>query len=192
MIAEKLKKLLTGKRVFSQYQNKRGEIFPLSFIFLEKSIDKTAQKMYNKRVKESDLFMKYKFNEKEINIPDEEIKSLINNLDLTEQQAIETWLDDNDYTTNEEVEELTKKAKVNGTTKIKARANVENKKTTRERKENPAKVFIIQQILSKLAEIDTIYNLKVENKEKIISFEYENHKYKIDLVQRREKNIKND
>ena len=136
--------------------------------------------------------MKYKFDEKEINIPDEEIKSLINNLDLTEQQAIETWLDDNDYTTNEEVEELTKKAKVNGTTKIKARANVENKKTTRERKENPAKVFIIQQILSKLAEIDTIYNLKVENKEKIISFEYENHKYKIDLVQRREKNIKND
>jgi hypothetical protein len=88
--------------------------------------------------------MKYLFKEKEINIPDKEIENLMTSLELTEDEAIETWLDDNDYTTNEQVEELTKKAKENGTMKIKARANVENKKVERERKANPTKALIIE------------------------------------------------
>ena len=131
--------------------------------------------------------MKYKINNKEINIPDEEIKNLMETLELTEQEAISTWLDDNDYTINEQVEELTKKAKANGTTKIGARVNVENKKVVRERKENPIKAFIIDQLWQKLAEIDHIYNLKVENKEKLITFTYNGNDYKLDLVQKRQK-----
>lgn len=129
--------------------------------------------------------MKYKIENKEVNIPDEEIKKLMKTLDLTEQEAIDTWLTDNDYTTNEQVEELTKKAKVNGTTKIGARVNIENKKVVRERKENPTKAFIIEQLWQKLAEIDHIYNLKVENKEKLITFTYNGNDYKIDLIQKR-------
>lgn len=131
--------------------------------------------------------MKYKIENKEVNIPDEEIKKLMKTLDLTEQEAIDTWLTDNDYTTNEQVEELTKKAKANGTTKIGARVNVENKKVVRERKENPTKAFIIDQLWQKLAEIDHIYNLKVENKEKLITFTYNGNDYKLDLVQKRQK-----
>ena len=131
--------------------------------------------------------MKYKIENKEVNIPDEEIKKLMKTLDLTEQEAIDTWLTDNDYTTNEQVEELTKKAKANGTTKIGARVNVENKKVVRERKENPIKAFIIDQLWQKLAEIDHIYNLKVENKEKLITFTYNGNDYKLDLVQKRQK-----
>ena len=131
--------------------------------------------------------MKYKIENKEVNIPDEEIKKLMETLDLTEQEAIDTWLTDNDYTTNEQVEELTKKAKANGTTKIGARVNVENKKVVRERKENPTKAFIIDQLWQKLAEIDHIYNLKVENKEKLITFTYNGNDYKLDLVQKRQK-----
>ena len=131
--------------------------------------------------------MKYKINNKEINIPDEEIKNLMETLELTEQEAISTWLDDNDYTINEQVEELTKKAKANGTTKIGARVNVENKKVVRERKENPIKAFIIDQLWQKLAEIEHIYNLKVENKEKLITFTYNGNDYKLDLVQKRQK-----
>ena len=131
--------------------------------------------------------MKYKIENKEVNIPDEEIKKLMKTLDLTEQEAIDTWLTDNDYTTNEQVEELTKKAKVNGTTKIGARVNVENKKVVRERKENPTKAFIIDQLWQKLAEIDHIYNLKVENKEKLITFSLNGNDYKLDLVQKRAK-----
>lgn len=129
--------------------------------------------------------MKYQIKNKEINIPDKEIENLMKTLDLTEQEAIETWLDDNDYTTNEQVEELTKKAKVNGTTKIKARENVKNKKTERERKENPTKALIIAELFEKLQQIDNISQLKVENKEKLITFSLNGNDYKIDLIQKR-------
>ena len=115
--------------------------------------------------------MEIKVNNKVVRIPQKEIDNLMKTLELTEQEAIQTWLDDNDYTTNEVVEELTKKAKENKTTLInKARVNVENKKTTRERKENPTKALIIAEIFNKLAEIEGISQLKVENKEKLVTF----------------------
>lgn len=55
--------------------------------------------------------MKYDFKGKTINIPDEEIEKNMKVLDISKDEAIEMWLDDNDYTANEVVEELTKKAK---------------------------------------------------------------------------------
>ena len=131
--------------------------------------------------------MEVKVNNKVVKIPQKEIDNLMKTLELTEQEAIETWLDDNDYTTNKQVEELTKKAKANGTTKIGARVNVENKKVERERKENPTKALIIDQLWQKLAEIEHISNLKVENKEKLITFSLNGNDYKLDLVQKRAK-----
>ncbi len=131
--------------------------------------------------------MEIKVKNKVVKIPQKEIDNLMETLELTEQEAIETWLDDNDYTTNEQVEKLTKKAKANGTTKIGARINVENKKVERERKENPTKVLIIDQLWQKLAEIEHISNLKVENKEKLITFSLNGNDYKLDLVQKRVK-----
>lgn len=131
--------------------------------------------------------MEVKVNNKVVKIPQKEIDNLMKTLELTEQEAIETWLDDNDYTTNKQVEELTKKAKANGTTKIGARVNVENKKVERERKVNPTKALIIDQLWQKLAEIEHISNLKVENKEKLITFSLNGNDYKLDLVQKRAK-----
>ena len=131
--------------------------------------------------------MEVKVNNKVVKIPQKEIDNLMKTLELTEQEAIETWLDDNDYTTNEQVEELTKKAKANGTTKIGARVNVENKKVERERKANPTKALIIDQLWQKLAEIEHISNLKIENKEKLITFSLNGNDYKLDLVQKRAK-----
>ena len=131
--------------------------------------------------------MEVKVNNKVVKIPQKEIDNLMKTLELTEQEAIETWLDDNDYTTNKQVEELTKKAKANGTTKIGARVNVENKKVERERKANPTKALIIDQLWQKLAEIEHISNLKVENKEKLITFSLNGNDYKLDLVQKRAK-----
>ena len=131
--------------------------------------------------------MEVKVNNKVVKIPQKEIDNLMKTLELTEQEAIETWLDDNDYTTNEQVEELTKKAKANGTTKIGARVNIENKKVERERKANPTKALIIDQLWQKLAEIEHISNLKVENKEKLITFSLNGNDYKLDLVQKRAK-----
>ncbi len=135
--------------------------------------------------------MDIKVNNKNVRIPDNEIKNLMKTLDLTEQEAVQTWLDDNDYTQNEEVEKLTQKAKANGTTKIKARQNVENKKVQRERKPNETKAYIIDQLWQKLAEIEHISNLKVENKEKLITFSLNNNNYKLDLVQKRAESLKN-
>lgn len=133
--------------------------------------------------------MEIKVNNKVVKIPQKEIDNLMKTLELTEQEAIQTWLDDNDYTTNEVVEELTKKAKDNKTTLInKARENVENKKTTRERKENPTKALIIAEIFNKLAEIEGISQLKVENKEKLVTFSLNGNEYKIDLIQKRKSN----
>ena len=133
--------------------------------------------------------MEIKVNNKVVKIPQKEIDNLMKTLELTEQEAIETWLDDNDYTTNKQVEELTKKAKANGTTKIGARVNVENKKVERERKANPTKALIIDQLWQKLAEIEHISNLKVENKEKLITFSLNGNDYKIDLIQKRKSKI---
>lgn len=131
--------------------------------------------------------MEIKVNNKVVKIPQKEIDNLMKTLELTEQEAIETWLDDNDYTTNEQVEELTKKAKANGTTKISARVNVENKKVERERKANPTKALIIEELTEKLKQIDGISQLKVENKEKLITFSLNGNDYKLDLVQKRAK-----
>ena len=131
--------------------------------------------------------MEIKVNNKVVKIPQKEIDNLMKTLELTEQEAIETWLDDNDYTTNKQVEELTKKAKANGTTKIGARVNLENKKVERERKANPTKALIIEELTEKLKQIDGISQLKVENKEKLITFSLNGNDYKLDLVQKRAK-----
>ena len=54
---------------------------------------------------------------KKIKVPQAEVEKLMKSLDLTEQEAIDLWLSDNDYMENEEVQELTKKAKQNKTDK---------------------------------------------------------------------------
>ena len=131
--------------------------------------------------------MEIKVNNKVVKIPQKEIDNLMKTLELTEQEAIETWLDDDDSATNKQVEELTKKAKANGTTKIGARVNLENKKVERERKANPTKALIIEELTEKLKQIDGISQLKVENKEKLITFSLNGNDYKLDLVQKRAK-----
>jgi hypothetical protein len=56
--------------------------------------------------------MKYTLeNGKVINIPDSEIKAHMKNLDLTEDEAIQLYLEDEGYLDNEELEELDSKAK---------------------------------------------------------------------------------
>ena len=79
------------------------------------------------------------------------------------------WLEDNDYLVNEELEELDTKAK-----------------TPRERtqKAQPEKEFLIT-LLAKALEIEDISNLNVENKAKLITFDYKGASYKLDLVQKR-------
>ena len=131
--------------------------------------------------------MKYVVNKKEIEIPDEEIEKLMNTLDLTREEAINTWLCDNDYEVNEEEEELTKKAKENRITATIHEAKVEKERKPRAKtvKEYPDKEEIINVLFGAVAAMNDVNNLKITNKAKVIEFTYKDNEYKIDLIQRR-------
>lgn len=134
--------------------------------------------------------MKYNYNGKNINIPDKDIQNFMSTLDLTEEEAINMWLDDNDYTTNETVEELTKKAKTNKTDKIVVQSKVDKVKTERKPKENPLKSAIIQYLYEYLAQNPTLLNVNIENPTKTIDFIAENKHFSLNLVEHRPKKDK--
>lgn len=104
-------------------------------------------------------------------------------LDTDEEDVILMWLEDNGYLVNEEQEELDKEAK--GKVKVDA-TDKAKKKTSRERtqKPQPEKEFLIT-LLAKALEIEDISNVNVENKAKLITFDYKGASYKLDLVQKR-------
>lgn len=132
--------------------------------------------------------MKYIIGKKEIDIPEKEIDKLMDSLDISEDEAVQTWLFDNDYIENEEEAILTKKAKDNritatiheakDITKTRAKRNVE-------RKEDVDKEMIIAAVANMLQEMGIKGN--VTNKSKIVEFEYNGNEYKIDLIRRRKK-----
>ena len=128
------------------------------------------------------------FNEKNINIPDDEIKIAMDNLQLTQEEAIELWLDDNGYTVNEEQVALTKKA---STVKINhdAQAPVNNKTSKpRNKKEDFVKKAIISAILDGLKNnINDFSSISVRNDEKYIDFTLNNVDYTVNLVAHRGK-----
>ena len=128
-------------------------------------------------------------NGKDYHIPQKEIDQAMQSLEISEQEAIEMWLDDNDITTNDQVEELTKKAKANKTTLVNAGKRVREKKVERERKANPVKEEIIEIIAKSLENYQNlpISSVKVENIGKIITFKVENREFKLDLVEKRQK-----
>ena len=131
--------------------------------------------------------MKYNLNSKNINIPDADIERSMKNLELTKEEAIQMWLEDEGYLENEEQEALEKKAKDNRITATihQASAKDPRKKTQKERvrKENPTKEMVIREIaalLPKFAE-----DIEVLNVGKLISFRIGEEKYEIDLKQKR-------
>ena len=131
--------------------------------------------------------MKYNYKGKFILIPDEDIERSMKTLNMTRDEAIQLYLEDEGLEINEEQEQLTQKAKANKTTLLHARETIENKKTERKPKENPVKEGIIAEISRFLVSFEGISNLKVTNKSKLIEFTYNNSNFKLDLVQKREK-----
>ena len=100
--------------------------------------------------------MVYNLNGKSIKIPDKEIKKNMEILDLSEKEAIQLYLEDEGYLENEEVAELTKKAKDSGimSTIHGAKSDKPKAKIERERKENPTKERIISEIGKFLCDLD--------------------------------------
>lgn len=135
--------------------------------------------------------MVYNLNGKNIKIPDEEIKKNMEILDLSEEEAIQLYLEDEGYLENEEVAELTKKAKDSGimSTIHGAKAEKPKAKTTREPKPNPLKAEIIEKI-AELIKNEFDIDAKITNSTKIIEFTCENREFKLDLVEKRIKKVK--
>ena len=103
-------------------------------------------------------------------------------LDLDLDETLQMFLEDNDYLLNEEQEELDKKAK--GVVKPQAGDKTKRKPREKVQKENPTKELIIAEIAKTLQALG-VQDLKIENKAKLITFNYENESFKVDLVQRR-------
>lgn len=131
--------------------------------------------------------MTYKFNNKNLRIPDEDIQRSMKVYSLTKEEAIQMWLEDEGYLENEEQEALEKKAKENRITATihQATSTEPKKKTQRERvkKENPTKEMIIREIAAILPNFAE--NIEILNAGKLISFSIGAEKYEIDLKQKR-------
>ena len=129
--------------------------------------------------------MTYEFNGKKIRIADSEIENLVKGLNISTEQAIRIWLEDEGYLDNEEQNSLDKKAKESKITATVHQAKSDNRKERkpRERKPDEEKEKIISN-LAKFLENST-ENVKITNISKIIEFDIGENHYKLDLVRQR-------
>lgn len=123
--------------------------------------------------------------------PRAEIEKFMKSLDITEQEAIDLWLEDNGLKEEcEEVKELTAKAKANKTDKIIVQSKAEKTKTERKPRENPLKTAIINYLFNILAKNNTLLDVKITNTTKSIDFIAENKHFTLNLVEHRPKKDK--
>lgn len=124
------------------------------------------------------------FNGKKIQIPDAELEKSMEILEISQEEAIQLWLEDNDFCENAEATALTKKAKENHAVQHGAvNTNKSKSATKRERKPDVEK----EEIIHKLAEFfeNGGVPVKITNKSKIIEFEIGENHYKLDLIKQR-------
>ena len=130
-------------------------------------------------------------NGKIVNIPDKDIDNLQKSLKISRNEAILTWLSDNDYISDDTVEELSEKAKKNRITATVHQAKAENTKKERkprEKKENPLKKQIIDIIFQTLSDPQCGFDyVEVTNDEKYIDFSVNGLNFTVNLVQHRTK-----
>lgn len=128
--------------------------------------------------------MRYTFEGKTITIPDTELEKSMKLLDISKDEAIQMWLEDNDYCENEEIEILTAKAKENHAVQHGAvNTNKSKSATKRERKPDLEKEEIIHK-LTEFLESGGV-PVKITNKSKIIEFNIGENHYKLDLIKQR-------
>lgn len=135
--------------------------------------------------------MEYKTKKgKKVNIPDDEIDTLVDKLDLSIAEACELWLEDNALQVNEEQEALDKKAKASRITATihEAKATKERKERKVVRKEDATKENIIKTLAERLEELAT--EVKIENVGKLITFKLGDDNFKLDLIRQRKPKAK--
>lgn len=130
--------------------------------------------------------MKYQLkNGKTITIPDKDIEKSMQALELTHEEAVQMWLEDNDYEVNEEqvaLDEKAKKVKINhGASAI--------DKSTKEKKERKVIVSDEKQALFSniYQNLVDIYGESVEivKENKLLTVKIDSKTFKLDLIEQR-------
>ena len=125
-------------------------------------------------------------NGKNVNIPDDEIKKSMKALDLSKEDAIQMWLEDNDYEINEEQAELDAKAKK---VKIDHGASAIDKTEKKEKKPRPKvasdeKKELFDEIFSNLADVYG-QNAQIVKENKLITVKIGEKVFKVDIIEQR-------
>lgn len=127
-------------------------------------------------------------NGKKVNIPDSELKKSMEKLELSFDEAVELWLEDNDYEVNEEQQALDEKAK-----KVKIQHDAVGEKP-RKKSDKPRTVKVsdvkkelfyqFSQFLTKFCEENpATYSVLTENK--LFQVKFGGETFKIDIIQQR-------
>lgn len=128
--------------------------------------------------------MKYTVNGKSVNIPNEELEKSMKALELTREEAIQLWLEDNGFEENEEqnaLDEKAKKVKVNHGAGESGKGKSAKPRTVVVSDE---KKTLFEDIFSNLVEIYG-ENAKIEKENKLIIVKIGEKTFKIDLIEQR-------
>lgn len=125
--------------------------------------------------------MTYNLNGKNIRIPDDEIEKNSRLLDISKDEAIQMWLEDEGYLKNAVVEELTKKAKENRVNHD-AKSDKPRKKTERVRKVDEEKKYLLNLLISAINSENCIDTVKNETE---FSFTFGENSYSVKLIKHR-------
>lgn len=131
--------------------------------------------------------MRYTLNTgKTVNIPNAEIEKLRKTFELTEEEAIEMWLEDEGYEDNEEQNELDEKAKA---VRIDHEAGNDKRKKSKPRTVHISdeKKELFDTILKNLDHADGVdrENITVLKENKLIQVRIGEKTFKIDLIEQR-------
>lgn len=111
------------------------------------------------------------------------IEKYMKTLSLTREEAEQLWEDDNSDEMLPEVAELTEKAKKNLKRQYEINPDKKRKPTTKERKVNATKKFLLEKFAETLTDLG-IEEMQTKT-ETEISFEYDNKKYTLKLTEHR-------
>ena len=130
--------------------------------------------------------MKYTLkNGRTVNIPDSEIKEFETKYELSHDEAVQLWLEDNDYEINEELEELDAKAKkVKIDHQASATVKADKEKKPRTVKISDEKQMLFGDIYQNLVEIYG-ENVEIAKENKLILVKIAEKTFKIDLIEQR-------
>lgn len=125
-------------------------------------------------------------NGKVVNIPDSEIEKNMKLLEISKQDAIDLWLEDNDFQENEELEELDQKAK-----KVKIDHGATGGKVSDKKDKKPRttvvsdqKQMLFSEILTNLQDVFG-QNVQVLKENKLITVQIDEKIFKIDVIEQR-------